>query len=374
MAIKLVVSRATQPNERRVALVPKIVAMLQGLGVEIFMQHDAGRMAGYPDASYSNVHWFSEAEEAGHLAQADIIFTLHMPNEQQIAAYSAGAILLGLLAPEQHSDAVEALQAAQVTSFAMEKLPRISRAQSMDVLSSQASAAGYQAVLLAAQISPRFFPMLTTAAGTMKPAMVLVIGAGVAGLQAIATAKRLGAIVHAYDVRSSVKEQIESLGAQMVDTGVSAEGSGGYARALTEQEQQQQQDVLASYVAKADVVITTAAIPGRAAPRIVSRAMVEAMQAGSVLVDLAAETGGNCELTQVGETIQQGEVTIVGPVNVPSQLAQHASDMYSRNLYQLTQLLINDGKLQLDWQDEILAATAITRANAEQAVTAEVVK
>jgi NAD(P) transhydrogenase subunit alpha len=260
---------------------------------------------------------------------------------------------------------VKALKERRITGFAMELVPRISRAQSMDALSSQAAVGGYKAVLIAASTLDRFLPMLTTAAGTIRPAQVLIVGVGVAGLQAIATAKRLGAIVEAYDVRSATKEQVKSLGAKFIETGVSAEGQGGYARELTDAEKQQQQDVLDARIAVADAVITTAAVPGRKAPRIVSRAVVERMKAGAVIVDMAAESGGNCELTRAGETVLHHGVKIVGPVNLPAQLAYHASEMYARNLYNFLRPAIDkSGALAIDWNDEVFAQSCLTHDGA----------
>jgi NAD(P) transhydrogenase subunit alpha len=258
-------------------------------------------------------------------------------------------------------DLVKALQDKKHDGFAMELIPRISRAQSMDVLSSQAAASGYQSVLIAAVTLNKFFPMLTTAAGTIRPAQVLIIGAGVAGLQAIATAKRLGAIVKGYDVRGATKEQVESLGAKFVETGVSAEGEGGYARELTDEEKQMQQAALEKEIAVSDVVISTAAIPGRPAPRIISADAVKAMKPGAVIVDLAAETGGNCELTKAGETVVEHNVTIVGPVNLPASLGRHASEMYARNLFNFITPAIEEGELKIDWDDEVFASSALTR-------------
>jgi NAD(P) transhydrogenase subunit alpha len=259
-----------------------------------------------------------------------------------------------------NKDLVAALASGKHTGFGMELIPRISRAQGMDVLSSQAAAAGYQATLIAASTLDKFFPMLTTAAGTIRPAKVLVIGAGVAGLQAIATAKRLGAIVTGYDVRSATKEQVESLGAKFVETGVSAEGEGGYARELTDEEKQQQQAALNKEIAVSDVVITTAAIPGRPAPKIITAEAVAAMSPGAVIVDLAAETGGNCVLTKAGETVIENKVKIVGPVNLPASLGRHASEMYARNLFNFISPAIKDGELNIDWEDEVFASAALT--------------
>jgi NAD(P) transhydrogenase subunit alpha len=265
------------------------------------------------------------------------------------------------MAPHKEPERVAKMRDLGVTSLAMELVPRISRAQSMDALSSQAAVAGYKAALMAASLTGRFFPMLTTAAGTIRPAKVLVIGAGVAGLQAIATARRLGAMVEAYDVRAATKEQVESLGAKFVDMEIKAEGEGGYARDLTEEEKQRQQEILAQHVAQADAVITTAAIPGRPAPRIIPTAMVEGMKPGSVIVDLAAEGGGNCELTRPGEEVDHQAVTIYGPLNVPSMLPVHASEMYAKNLFNLLALMIQDGNLSPDWDDEVLAGSTLTR-------------
>jgi NAD(P) transhydrogenase subunit alpha len=272
-----------------------------------------------------------------------------------------GTVLIGMLQPHRYPERVAALRDRKITSFAMELVPRISRAQSMDILSSQAAVAGYKAALLAADRSSGFFPMLTTAAGTVRPARVLVIGAGVAGLQAIATAKRLGAMVEGYDVRSATREQVQSLGAKFVDTGVSAEGSGGYARELTDEEKRQQQTVLEEHIAEADAVITTAAIPGRPAPKIISQQVVEQMKPGAVIIDLASEGGGNCALTRPGEQIVHQGVVIYGPLNLPSELPVHASDMYSRNLFNFLSPMIQDGEFRPDWNDEVIADSTLTR-------------
>jgi NAD(P) transhydrogenase subunit alpha len=283
----------------------------------------------------------------------------------QIQDLKTGAVVIGFMQPNARPEEVRSLRDRHITSFAMELVPRISRAQSMDALSSQASIAGYKAVLIAANTLGRFLPMLTTAAGTIRPAQVLIVGVGVAGLQAIATAKRLGAIVEAYDVRSATREQVKSLGAKFVETGVSAEGSGGYARELTEEEKRQQQTALDARIAVADVLITTAAVPGRRAPRIVTREAIERMKAGAVVVDIAAESGGNCELTEAGQTVLHQGVKIVGPVNLPAQLAFHASEMYARNLYNfLKSAIAKDGALAIDWQDEVFAQSCLTHAGA----------
>jgi len=270
-------------------------------------------------------------------------------------------VVLGFLQPYQDADRVKLLAEKKITSFAVELIPRISRAQSMDALSSQAAVSGYLCVLLAAEACPKFFPMMTYAAGTLRPAQVMVIGAGVAGLQAIATAKRLGAIVTAYDVRPETKEQIESLGAKFVDTGVSAAGSGGYARELTEEEKKQQADKLAKAVSQVDALITTAAIPGRRAPLIITEQMVRGMKAGSVVVDMAAESGGNVAGSVAGASVEvAGTVTIIGPANLPSRMPIHASEMYAKNLFNFLSPCIKDGNLALDWSDEIIAGSALT--------------
>ena len=271
-----------------------------------------------------------------------------------------GSILFGMQQPYQRQKHIAHLKERNNTSIAMELVPRISRAQSMDTLSSQAAAAGYKAVIMAAERSGHFFPMLTTAAGTIRPSRVVVIGAGVAGLQAIATARRLGAIVEGYDVRAATKEQVESLGARFIDIDVAAEGSGGYARELTGEEKQQQQAILAEHIAAADVVISTAALPGRPSPKIITPAMVESMKPGSVIIDLAAEGGGNCELTKAGEDIEHHGVIIAGPLNVPSMLAVHASEMYAKNLFNFLTPMIKDGALVPDWEDEVLAESVLT--------------
>lgn len=361
MAIKLFVPKEQAAGEHRVAICPAVAAKLRTLNVAVSMESGAGLLAGFPDQAFADTRFISAADGA---ASADVVFKVQAPLPANIAHMHAGSILIGLLNPHRNLDAVKALRDGKVTSFAMELVPRISRAQAMDALSSQAAAAGYKAALVAADKLGRFFPMLTTAAGTIRPAKVLVIGAGVAGLQAIATARRLGAMVEGYDVRAAAREQVESLGAKFVDTGVSAEGSGGYARELTTEEKIKQQEILAKHVAQADAVVTTAAIPGRAAPRIITRVMVEAMKPGAVIVDLAAESGGNCELTKPGEDLRYGHVLICGPANLPSLLAEHASDMYARNLLNFFTPLIKDGKLAIDWNDEVYAKSVVTHDGA----------
>jgi NAD(P) transhydrogenase subunit alpha len=282
------------------------------------------------------------------------------PTVEEIDRMNEGTVVVGHMSPHLEPPRIAKLRDRKLTAFAMELIPRISRAQSMDALSSQASVAGYKAAIMGADLSNRFFPMLTTAAGTIRPAQVLVIGAGVAGLQAIATARRLGALVEAYDVRAATKEEVQSLGAKFLETKVSAEGEGGYARELTEQEKAQQREMLARHIAKADVVITTAAIPGKPSPKIIPTSMVDGMKSGAVVIDLAAEGGGNCELSRPGETVQHQGVIIHAPLNVPSQVPYHASEMYARNLLSFLQPMIADGQWKPDWDDEVVAKSVLT--------------
>ena len=357
MSVVVGVLTETAAQETRVALVPEIATKLKTIGVRVLIERGAGAQAHFPDALYSDAE-ISDA--ATILGSADVILKVQPPSQAEIAALKKGAVIIGFMQAYARPDMVKALQERGITSFAMELVPRISRAQSMDALSSQASVAGYKAALIAADTLERFLPMLTTAAGTIRPASVLVIGAGVAGLQAIATAKRLGAVVEAYDVRSATKDQIKSLGAKFIETGVSAEGAGGYARELTPEEKAKQQEVLDARIAASDAVISTASVPGRAAPRIILKAAVERMKAGSVIVDIAAEQGGNCELTKAGETVLHGSVKILGPVNLPATLPYHASEMYSRNLFNFLKPALPKGELVIDWNDEVFAGAALT--------------
>ena len=358
MPICVAVPKETRPGEHRVALVPQIVERLAAPGIEVLLEAGAGEGAFFQDTDYASAKIIADRAEL--LGKADIVLSVQPLANEDIALLREGCIVLGFLLPHESTERIALLRERNITSFAMELIPRISRAQNMDVLSSQASIAGYKAALMAASRSARFFPMLTTAAGTIRPSKVLIIGVGVAGLQAIATARRLGAIVEAYDVRPETREQVESLGAKFVEIDVKAEGSGGYARELTDEEKQQQVAVLAKHVAAADVVISTAAVPGRPAPRIINAAMVDAMKAGAVIIDLAAESGGNCELTKPGECIIHNRVIIDGPLNVPALLAVHASEMYAKNLSNFLDLLIRDGKAEPDWDDEIFTASVVT--------------
>ena len=356
MATIIAVAREEAPGERRVALTPETAKKLVAAGARVRVERGLGGRAHFPDAAYAEAG--AELVEGDVLEGADLVLCVQAPPPARIARMKRGAVLVGGLQPEAEQARAQAIRDAGVVAFPLERLPRTTRAQSMDILSSQAGIAGYKAVLIAAQLAPRYFPMLTTAAGTIRPSRVLVIGAGVAGLQAVATARRLGAQVECFDVRPETREQIESLGARFLDLGVSAAGEGGYARPLTDEERALQQQRLADHLTSIDAIVCTAAVPGRPAPKIVTAAMVEGMRPGSVIVDLAAETGGNCELTRPGETIVHGDVTIAGPLDLASLGALHASEMYARNLYNFVSLLLRDGALAFDWDDELLARTA----------------
>lgn len=360
MPIRVAVPKETLPGENRVALIPEVVRKLAKLDVEVLLESGAGVSSHYPDDEYDAARIVTDTDTL--YREADVVLAVQPPSADTLGKLREGSIYIGLLLPFQRLEHIKDLKDRNITSFAMELVPRISRAQSMDVLSSQAAVAGYKAVLLAANLSGKFFPMLTTAAGTIRPAKVVIIGAGVAGLQAIATARRLGAIVEGYDVRAATKEQVESLGARFIDIDVAAEGTGGYARELTDAEKQQQQAVLAEHIAAADVVITTAALPGRPSPKIIPASMVTGMKPGSVIIDLAAEGGGNCDLTQAGEQLDHNGVTIYGPLDVPSMLAVHASEMYAKNLLNFLTPMIQDGQLAPDWDDEVIADSALTHA------------
>jgi NAD(P) transhydrogenase subunit alpha len=359
MPVTIGALRESAPQETRVSLVPEVADKLAQSGARVLLQRDAGSRAQFPDSLYKSVTW---ADSAGAvLAESDVVLTVQPLSVEQIGQLKSGAVVIGYMQAYARRNEVQALQRRGVVSFAMEFVPRISRAQSMDALSSQASLAGYKAVLIAADNLQKFLPMLTTAAGTIRPSQVLIIGAGVAGLQAIATARRLGAVVEAYDVRSATREQVKSLGAKFVDTGVSADGAGGYARELTDEEKRKQQEVLDSRIAAADAVVTTASVPGRPAPKIISRAAVERMRPGSVIVDIAAEQGGNCELTRAGEIVEHQGVRIIGAVNLPAALAYNASEMYSRNLLNFLKPALKKGELEIDWNDEVFAQSCLTR-------------
>ncbi|HEV2271440.1 MAG TPA: NAD(P) transhydrogenase subunit alpha [Steroidobacteraceae bacterium] len=352
--------RESSPRETRVSLVPEVAEKLAQSGARVLLERGAGASAQFPDAAYRAVEWADSGTAV--LAQSQVVLTVQPLALEQIQALQPGAVLVGFLQPYARREEVKALRERRITSFAMELVPRISRAQSMDALSSQAAIAGYKAVLIAANQLQKFLPMLTTAAGTIRPAQVLVIGAGVAGLQAIATARRLGAVVEAYDVRSATREQVKSLGAKFVDTGVSAEGAGGYARELTEEEKRKQQEVLDARIAASDAVVTTASVPGRPAPKIIQRGAVERMRPGSVIVDIAAEQGGNCELTRAGEVVLHQGVKVIGAVGLAGELAYNASEMYARNLLNFLKPAIQKGELAIDWSDEVFAQACLTHA------------
>lgn len=358
MAVTIGVLRETAAGERRLALVPDVAKKLRQLGATVILERGAGEQAQIPDAAFADIE-FSDA--ASILQRADVLLGVMPPTLEQLDQLREGSTVIGYMQPHLSAMRVKKMRDRKITSFAMELLPRTTRAQAMDILSSQAGVAGYKAVLIAAQLCVKFFPMLTTAAGTMRPAKVLIVGAGVAGLQAIATARRLGAMVEGFDVRPETKEQIESLGAKFLDLGVSAAGSGGYARELTPEERAEQQKRLGDHLTKMDAVVTTAAVPGRKAPIIITKAMVDGMRAGTVIVDLAAEGGGNCEYTKPGETIQVGGVTIAGPINLPSMAPLHASEMYSRNLFNFLVLSLDkDGEYKANFEDDLVQGTALT--------------
>lgn len=365
MPVRFAVPKETAQGERRVALVPETVVRLKKAGHQVTIASGAGVPAGYPDRTYADAGATVAESKTSFLAEAQVVLRVQMPEEREIGRLAAGSLLVGQLNASRNLPRVAKLRDAGITSFSLELLPRITRAQSMDVLSSQATVAGYRAMLIGAELSPKFLPMLTTAAGTIRPARVLVLGAGVAGLMAIATAKRMGALVEAYDVRRAAGEQVRSLGARFLELAINAEATGGYARELTAEEKQQEAEMLARAVAEADIVVTTAAIPGRKAPVLVRKEMVGTMHAGAVIVDLAAESGGNCELTVPGKQIDADGVTVAGPLNLPSQLPFHASQMYSRNVEAFCRLLLtSEGNLLTDFADEVLKASLLTHDGA----------
>jgi NAD(P) transhydrogenase subunit alpha len=354
--VRVGVPRESAGGERRVALVPESVPKLEALGLDVAVERGAGHEAAFTDDAYTEAG--AQIVESG--LDSDVVVKVAPPSAGEAARLRDGAVLVAFLAPLTDAEGIERLRKQGVIAFAMESIPRITRAQPLDALSSQATVSGYKAALLAAEHLPRFFPMLMTAAGTVAPAKVLVLGAGVAGLQAIATARRLGAVVIGFDVRPVVKEQVESLGAKFLELSVRGEETeGGYAKELTPDQQAQQQQELAERMSDFDCVITTALVPGRPAPRLIPASAVEAMRPGSVIVDLAAEAGGNCELTAPGEITVEHDVTIVGLLNLPSTMPYHASQLYSRNVAALLQLLVEDGELKLDWSDEIVAGACV---------------
>ncbi|WP_028007271.1 NAD(P) transhydrogenase subunit alpha [Solimonas flava] len=358
MPVKIAVLKETRANERRVALVPAVADKLVKLGCEIHMQSEAGAASRIPDSAYKNVTF--AANPQGLVSDADIVVAVQPPPADVVDAMKDGSTLISFVYAHKEPELTKLLRDKKITTFAMELIPRITRAQAMDALSSQAALAGYYAALLGATNLARILPMMTTAVGSIRPAKCLVMGLGVAGLQALATARRLGAMTEGYDVRPETKEQAESLGAKFVDTGVDARGEGGYARELTQEEKDKIAAVVTKHIQQADLIITTAAIPGRPSPKLISKAQVDGMKNGAVIVDLAAEGGGNCEYTQPGQTVQIGQVTIVAPLNVPSLLAEHASELYSKNQFNLIELFVKDGALNFDWSDEVLTKAALT--------------
>lgn len=360
MPIKIGIPRETATGERRVAIDPFVIGRLLKLGVEILVEKGAGKSALISDAQYDGATLVDNAKELSE--KADVIWRVQAPTADEVSLMRQGSVLIGTLMAHNNIAMLKALQDNKITSFAMELIPRISRAQSMDILSSQAAIAGYKAAIMGADIAPRFFPMLTTAAGTIRPSKVIIIGVGVAGLQAIATAKRLGAVVEAYDVRPETIEQIQSLGAKAIELTISATGEGGYARELSKEEREQQQQELAEYISQADVLITTAAVPGKPAPKIIPESTVDGMKEGAVIIDLAAEGGGNCVLTQPGKTITHGDVIIHGPLDIASQVPVHASEMYAKNLFNFMQLLIDEkGDYAPDFEDEVVIGSLLTK-------------
>lgn len=358
MAIEIAVLRETGPGEKRVATVPAVVARLARLGASVALERGAGASATFLDQAYQGVAFADTASAL--VAKADIVLAVQPPSVELVGAMKPGAALISFLYGAQNPALVAAMRDGKITAFAMERIPRISRAQAMDALSSQAALAGYYAPLLGAVHMPRILPMMTTAVGSLRAATVLVMGLGVAGLSALATAHRLGAITEGYDVRPETAEQARSLGAKFVDTGVDARGEGGYARELTAEEQAKVREVVSRHIAQADMIVTTAAVPGRRAPILISAEQIAAMKPGAVIVDLGAESGGNCEGTRPGETVTVGPATILGPLNVPSALAQHASELYAKNILNLLALFVKDGAISLDFDDEVIAGTVLT--------------
>jgi len=359
------VCKETEQNEKRVAITPEGVKKLSDDGLQVTIESGAGVESSYSDSDYTDAGANIEKSRTKILSECDILLAVQAPPVKDIEKMKSGSVLISFIWPLQNSDYIEVLKKQSVSGLAMDTIPRISRAQSMDALSSMSNIAGYKAALIGANTLDKYLPMMMTAAGTIRPAKVLVLGAGVAGLQAIATAKRLGAVVEAFDIRSAVKEQVESLGATFVeaeaeDDKEEAETKGGYAKEQTESDKEKQQKLVHDHVAKADIVITTALVPGRPAPKLIPKAMVDDMKAGSVIVDIAAEQGGNCELTKAGETVNHNGVLIVGPLNMPSMLAFHASKLYSKNVLSLLELLLEDGKPNFDFEDEIIVNATVT--------------
>ncbi|MFC4252135.1 NAD(P) transhydrogenase subunit alpha [Sinimarinibacterium flocculans] len=358
MPVKIAVLKETRANERRVAMVPAVADKLAKLGCEIHMQAGAGIASRIPDEAFKKIT--TAANPQGLVSDADIVVSVQPPAADVVNAMKEGSILLSFVYAHKEPELTKLLRDKKITTLAMELVPRITRAQAMDALSSQAALAGYYGALLGATSIARMMPMTTFATGSIRPGTILVMGVGVAGLSAIATARRIGAKVEGYDVRPEVKEQVESLGAKFIDTGVDARGEGGYARELTQEEKDKIAAVVTKHIQAADIIITTAAIPGRPSPKLISKAQVDGMKNGAVIIDLAADGGGNCEYTQPGQSVQVGQVTINAPLNVPSLLAEHASELYAKNQYNLIELFVKDGAINIDWTDEVLAKSALT--------------
>ncbi|WP_448097207.1 NAD(P) transhydrogenase subunit alpha [Luteibacter yeojuensis] len=358
MAIKIAVLKEHLAGERRVAMIPSLQARIAKLGARLSLRSGAGLEAGFSDTSYEAADIASSDAEL--LANAQVVLAVHAPSAEIVASMQPGSLLIGLLYLEQRPELLEQLCQQRITAYAVERIPRVSRAQAMDALSSQATLVGYLAPLLGALELPRILPMMTTAVGSLRAARVLVMGLGVAGLQALATARRLGAVTEGYDVRPETKEQAQSVGARFIETGVDARGEGGYARALTAEEQAATHAALTEHIAQADLIITTANVPGRAAPRLIDRSQIDRMKAGSVIVDLAAESGGNCEGTVPGQTVLVGPAKIVAPMDLISRLAQHASELYAKNLAAILDLVLVDGAVKLDFADELIAGAVVT--------------
>jgi NAD(P) transhydrogenase subunit alpha len=359
----IAVPKELTPGEQRVATVPEVVRNLIKSGCEVRVEHDAGAAAYYPDTTFAAAGANIVSDRAELLDGARIVLRVQPPTVTDIDQLAEGTIVIGFMNAANNLEAIKRIRDRKITAFSLELVPRISRAQSMDALSSQATAGGYVAVILGAQNCPKFLPMLTTAAGTIRPSTVLVLGAGIAGLMAIATAKRLGALVEAYDVRRAAGEQVRSLGAKFLELEINAEGQGGYARELTAEEKVKEQEMVSAAVARADIVVTTAAIPGRKAPVLITKETVATMRPGAIIIDMAAETGGNCELTQAGKTVREHDVMIIGPQNLPARVPFHASQMYAKNLQSFLSLLIDkNGALATEFTDEILTASLLVHA------------
>jgi H+-translocating NAD(P) transhydrogenase subunit alpha len=360
--MKIALVKEIEVGENRVALIPDIVARLVKQGLEIWVENGAGEASFFSDRAYEEAGATLVSDPGKLWAEADIVLKVGIPKDDEINQMREDSTLISFLSPLGKPEVAQKLANRKVTAFSMELIPRTSRAQSMDALSSQAGIAGYKAVLIAAAALPKFFPMLTTAAGTIKPSKVFILGAGVAGLQAIATARRLGAMVEAFDIRPAVKEEVQSLGAKFVEVDIQEDtvAEGGYAKEVSDTAKQRTQEVIAEHVKQSDVVITTAQVPGKKAPLLVTEEMVEQMSPGSVIVDLAAEQGGNCAVTEAGKDIVRHGVTVIGPINVPASMPTHASQMYAKNISTLLQYLVKEGQLQLNFEDDIVDSTCIT--------------